>query len=209
MGLYYANSLFNIYNLTIFKESYFIKGAMFFFESGIGVHSKSKNEKLVQADGKINHIEATIALDEIVSRFSHMVQKLKKLNSNHLKIMFILKYEVSNSLDYFKSQIKSVVSFLKYILPNPKVFLLVIVEEQYWNEDLNHINDYINISNIYVAVDTVSFFALPHQTDVGGDINGWSNLITFYSQNFFSNRESRIEYNSTKKSDRTGNCSQA
>jgi len=187
----YANSLHNIYSLAVFKENFYIKGAMFFFESGIGVHSKSTNSKLLLSDGQINFSEARIALNEIVSRFDHMVIKLKKLNLSHLKLMFVLKYQFS-TIESFNSELFSIVKFLQTILPNPKIFLLVVIEEKYWLDQFHEMNDCFGNDQFCITIDTVTRFALPEKTDVDGDISGWLDLLRYYSNNLFSNRLSRM-----------------
>lgn len=187
----YASSLQNIYSLAVFKENFYIKGAMFFFESGIGVHSKSTKTKLLLPDGQINFSEAVIALKEIVSRFEHMVLKLKKLNTSNSKLMFVLKYQFS-TLQSFNTELTSIVMFLQSILPNPKIFLLVVIEEQYWLDQFSEINDIFGNEKFFIAIDTVTRFALPEKTDVDGDISGWLELLRYYSNNSFSNRLSRL-----------------
>lgn len=107
-------------------------------------------------------------IEELKSRFKHLVHKFKKLLKSKHKTLFIIKYKKNESFNYYFDIVKFFLN--NYLSKNFKI--LIVFEKQVPVEFYEN-----NIYGDFVLFHTIKEFAKDNETEIGGDINGWHEAI--------------------------------
>ncbi len=141
---------------------------------GISFHGKGDKTTLFQEDGSVNQEVADSMIEELKSRESYLIEKFKKLLSSDQATLFILKVSSAKDGEENAEFIQGVLEFLKknYVSQN---FMLLAVAEKNHLEFVKLLGECV--CDKFLTVRSIEAFADDGNTQTGGDIEGWLDVI--------------------------------
>lgn len=141
---------------------------------GISFHGKGDKTALFLEDGTVNAAVADSMIEGLKSRENYLISKFKNLLSSEDTTLFILKLSSKTDGKENADLICGVLAFLKeyYVSHN---FLLLAVAEKNHLEFVKFLGE--TVCDKYLSVRYVEEFADDGNTQTGGDIAGWLEVI--------------------------------
>lgn len=139
----------------------------------LSFHSISGVSKLFDKDNNPIQENVDKAIKELIDRTNHLKDKFNKLLKSDEKTLFVMKVRKQNDAIDF---IKKVYNILKdkYVLDN--FTLLVVIEENQYNEQWE------NLNSKDLKIRTIKNFAPDNNTENGGDLDGWKKVFNEFNK---------------------------
>lgn len=141
---------------------------------GISFHGKGDKAALFQEDGTVNQAVADSMIEELKSRENYLIEKLKKLLESDQTTLFIVKVPSKKDGKENAEFIQGVLKFLKEHYVSQKFMLLAVAEKSHL-EFIKFLGE--DVCDKFLTVRSVEAFAEDENTQTGGDIAGWMDVI--------------------------------
>ncbi len=115
-----------------------------------------------------------IQVDELKSRFKHLVDKFKKLLNAKFYTLFVLKHNKNGNLEDYKK----VINFFENNYKSKKFKILFVFQKEIQQDYYDTFKD-----NKFVVLYTIKEFAKDTDTEKGGDIQGWYSSFAYATNN--------------------------
>lgn len=115
-----------------------------------------------------------VQIEELKSRFKHLVDKFKNLLNANFYTLFVLKYNKCANLEDYKN----VIHFFEENYKSGKFKILFVFEKEIQKEYFEYFK-----TNQHVILYTIKEFAGHTDTKYGGDIQGWYSSFAYATNN--------------------------
>lgn len=155
----------------------------------ISFHAKGDKTQLFYKDGSLNNIVADSLISEIKARQTYLINKFKRLLKSDDSTLFVMKIFSHISSQENAAFVTKLLDFLNTNYDSRKFTLLVVTEK----EDAAFIKALSDsIWNKRLIIRSVKEFASDGNTQKGGDIAGWLDVLN-RSGNFGKDQNTQLE----------------
>lgn len=140
----------------------------------ISFHAKGDKSLLFNKDGSLNTVVATSLISELKARQVYLIKKFKQLLNGNDSTLFVIKTFCHISPQKNAAFVIDLLNFL-HINYRSQQFTLLVVTDKEDSVFIESLSDFV--WNKHLIIHSVKAFATDDNTQYGGDISGWLDVL--------------------------------